>query len=150
MTAVNPFIGYRSQPERGLSRDPPSLFTHSVAGRDRLPVVLLVSYNVREISKANEGVWKETTESAPTLQLSRMAIGKRHKKWHITAGSDNGRFRRDANISTTPTPKADSRRRVRRRQMQVIRNKGLCSEAHDGFISISDRNNYCLFYLGIN
>ena len=85
---------------------------------------------LRETSKTNVGVWKETTESAPTLQLSRVAIGKRHKKWHITAGSDNVRFRRDANISnsellrlSTPTPKADSRRRVRRRQMQqqVIR-----------------------------
>ena len=98
---VNPFIGYRSQPEWGLSRDPPSLFTHSVAGRDRLPVYLSVSYNVWETSKTNEGVWKETTESAPTLQLSRVAIGKRHKKWHITAGSDNVRFRRDANISNS-------------------------------------------------
>ena len=39
MTAVNPFIGYHSQPEWGLSRDPPSLFTRSVAGCDRLPVI---------------------------------------------------------------------------------------------------------------
>ena len=37
------------------------------------------SHNVRETSKTNEGVWKETTESGPTLQLSRVAIGKRHK-----------------------------------------------------------------------
>ena len=43
---------------------------------------------LRETSKTNEGVWKETTESAPTFQLSRVAIGKRHKKWHITADSD--------------------------------------------------------------
>ena len=47
----------------------------------------------------NKGVWKETTESAPTLQLSRVVIGKRHNKWHITAGSDNVRFRRDTKIS---------------------------------------------------
>ena len=47
----------------------------------------------------NKGVWKETTESAPTLQLSRVVIGKRHKKWHITDGSDNVRFRRDTKIS---------------------------------------------------
>ena len=106
---------------------------------------LSVSHNVRETGKTNEGVWKETTESAPTLQLSRVVIGKRHKKWHITAGSDNVRFisiqtrygYQNIKKWTTPTPKADSRRR----QMQVIRvtrNTGLCSEAHDGFIVISD------------
>ena len=33
------------------------------------------------------------------FSLSRVAIGKRHKKWHITAASDNVRFRRDAKIS---------------------------------------------------
>ena len=27
------------------------------------------SHNVRETSKTNEGVWKETTETAPTLQF---------------------------------------------------------------------------------
>ena len=107
---LNPFIGYRSQPEWGLSRDPPSLFTRSVAGCDRLFYRFL-----RETSKTNEGVWKETTESAPTLQLSRVAIGKRHNKWHITDGSDNVRFRRDANISNSElrqlrrrTPAAES------------------------------------------
>ena len=70
---------------------------------------------LRETSKTNERVWKETTESAPTLQLSRVAIGKRHTKWHITAGSDNVRFRRDANISNSElrqlrrrTPAAES------------------------------------------
>ncbi len=70
---------------------------------------------LRETSKTNEGVWKETTELAPTLQLSCVAIGKRHTKWHITAGSDNFRFRRDANISNSElrqlrrrTPAAES------------------------------------------
>ena len=31
VTAINPFIGYPSQRERGLSRDPTSLFTRSVS-----------------------------------------------------------------------------------------------------------------------
>ena len=51
------------------------------------------------------------------LELSRVAVGKRHKNWHITAGSDNVRFRRDgdANISNSAlrqlwrrTPAAES------------------------------------------
>ena len=38
VTHINPFIGYPSQRERGLSRDPPSLFTPpSVAGSGYLP-----------------------------------------------------------------------------------------------------------------
>ena len=38
-----------------------------------------VSHNVRETSKTNKGVWKETTESSSTLQFTCVAIGKRHK-----------------------------------------------------------------------
>ena len=58
----NPFIGYQSQRGRGLSRDTPLLYMLSV-----FVVGPTMSDNV---AKKNEGLLKETTESAPTPQFS--------------------------------------------------------------------------------
>ena len=82
----------------GFSQNPPSLFTCSIL----MPVAIACrlfyrfSHNVRETSKTNKGVWKETTESSSTLQFIMRGHREKAQKWQITAGPDNVRFRRDA------------------------------------------------------
>ena len=111
VTAVNPFIGYRSQPEQGLSRDPPSLFPRSVAGCDRLPVILSFSHNVRETSKTTKGFGRKL--------LSR----RRHFSYHAWSSGKG--------ISPLGPTTSDS-------DAIRARDTGLCSEAYGGFIVISD------------
>ena len=153
VTAVNQFIVYPSQTEWGLSRDPPSMFMRSVAGCDRLPVILsFFTQCPRNLQKKWRGLEGNYWDGADTSSLSRVTIGKRHKSDISPPGPTTADSLHHSDVSgdaknwTTPTPKADSRRC---QSLRIIRNTGLCSEAHDSFIVISVRDNYCLFYLGI-
>ena len=87
-----------------------AVYAYSVAGCDRLPVVLSVS--PRNLQNIWRGLKGHYWVGADTSVITR---GHRDKKWHITAGSDNVRFRRDANISNSElrqlrrrTPAAES------------------------------------------
>ena len=134
VTAVNPFIGYSGQPEWGLSRDAPSLFTHSVVGWDRLPVILSF-FTQCPINLQNKwrGLEGNYWVGADTSVYHAWPSGKGIKvAYHHR--SDNFRFRCDAKKWTTPTPMADSRRRQMQVIERIIRNSGLCSEGHDVFI----------------
>ena len=117
VTTAIPFIGYPSQPEWGLSRDLPSLFTCSVAGCDRLPVIVsFFTQCPRNLQHKWRGLEGNYWVGADTSVYHAWPSGKGIKVAYITAGSGNVRFIRDAKKWTTSAPKADSRRR----QMQVI------------------------------
>ncbi len=100
VTAVNPFIGYRSQPEWGLSE----IRHRCLCVALQVAIACQLFYRFHTMSekpplKQMKGFGRKLLSRCRHFSLSRVAIGKRHKKWHITAGSDNIRFRRDANIS---------------------------------------------------
>ena len=99
--------------------------------------------------KQMKGFGRKLLSRSRHFSLSRVAIGKRHKSGVSPPGPTTS--------DSYAMPKSELRQLRRRtpagdrcKSLRMIRNKGLCSEAHDDFIFISDRDNYCLFYLGIN
>ena len=85
VTVINPFIGYPSQRERGLSRDPPSLF-----------ILTFFPHNGQQPPKQMKGFVSKLLSRRRHISLSRVAIGKRHK----VAYHRRVRFRRDAKIQS--------------------------------------------------
>ena len=67
VTVINPFIGYPSR-ERGLSRDPPSLF-----------ILTFFPHNVQQPPKQMKGFVSKLLSRRRHISISRVAIGKRHK-----------------------------------------------------------------------
>ena len=78
VTAVNPFTGYRSQPEQGLSRYPPSRFPRSVAA-----IACQLFYHFHTMSekppKQQRGLEGNYWVGADTSVITR---GHREKAYH--------------------------------------------------------------------
>ena len=95
--------------------------------------------------KQMKGFGRKLLSRRRHFSLSRVAIGKRHKSGISPPGpttSDSDAMpKSELRQLRWRTPAGD-----RCKSLRIIRNSGLCSEGHDVFILISDRDNYCLFY----
>ena len=76
VTVINPFIGYPSQRERGISRDLPPLF-----------ILTFFPHNVQQPPKQLKGFVSTLLRRRRHISLSRVVIGKRHKSGISSPGS---------------------------------------------------------------